>query len=69
VAGAGRVVVDERAVPARAGDVVFVPRWAMHQTQNIGSEEMVVLAITDFGLTGAAFVGDYDKTARNKTGA
>ncbi|HEY4118843.1 MAG TPA: cupin domain-containing protein, partial [Byssovorax sp.] len=68
VHGEGRVLVDDAAVAVRAGDVVFVPRWALHQSQNTGADEMVILAITDFGLTGAAFVGDYDKTARNKTG-
>ena len=68
VKGAGQVLVDEGLVHVRTGDVVFVPRWALHQTQNTGDDEMTILAITDFGLTGAAFVGNYDKTARNRTG-
>jgi pyrroloquinoline quinone (PQQ) biosynthesis protein C/quercetin dioxygenase-like cupin family protein len=66
VEGSGLVRVGDGAIEVRAGDVVFVPRWALHQSQNRGTTEMTILAITDFGLTGAAFVGDYDKTARNK---
>lgn len=64
MAGEGKVVVDGRAVEVKAGDVVFVPRWAMHQSQNSGNTEMVILAVTDFGLTGKAYVGDYNRTAR-----
>jgi len=30
---------------------------------------MVLLAITDFGLTGKGFLGDYEKTARMKRAA
>jgi pyrroloquinoline quinone (PQQ) biosynthesis protein C len=66
IEGTGRVLVGERTVDVRPGETVFVPRWAMHQSQNTGTGEMVILAITDFGLTGKAFVGDYDKTARMK---
>jgi pyrroloquinoline-quinone synthase len=66
VSGSGRVLLDDRWVEAKAGDTVFVPRWALHQTQNLSSEEMVILAVTDFNLTGKVFVGDYEKTARMK---
>lgn len=66
MAGKGRVVVDSSTVEVKAGDVVFVPRWAMHQSQNSGDTEMVILAVTDFGLTGKAYVGDYNRTARMK---
>jgi pyrroloquinoline quinone (PQQ) biosynthesis protein C/mannose-6-phosphate isomerase-like protein (cupin superfamily) len=64
--GEGRVVIDHRTVAVKAGDIVFVPRWAMHQSQNSSDAEMVVLAVTDFGLTGKAYMGDYHKTARMK---
>ena len=64
--GIGQVVIDGSIVPARAGDIVFVPRWAMHQTQNLGAGEMVILAVTDHGLTGKAYLGDYLRTARMK---
>jgi oxalate decarboxylase/phosphoglucose isomerase-like protein (cupin superfamily) len=42
----------------RAGDTVVVPRWALHQTQNLGTVEMRFLAVTDFNLSQRAFVGD-----------
>jgi oxalate decarboxylase/phosphoglucose isomerase-like protein (cupin superfamily) len=51
------------------GDSVFVPRWSVHQSQNQGDGEMVILAITDFYLTGKALVGDYESTARMKRAA
>ena len=66
MAGEGKVVIENSAIEVRPGDVVFVPRWAMHQSQNGGDTEMVILAVTDFGLTGRAYVGDYSKTARMK---
>lgn len=67
--GSGEVHVDERVVPVEAGDLIFVPRWSMHQSRNTGSEELVLLAVADYGLTGKAYVGDYLKTARMKHGA
>jgi mannose-6-phosphate isomerase-like protein (cupin superfamily)/pyrroloquinoline quinone (PQQ) biosynthesis protein C len=66
IQGHGRVLVNDTQVPVSPGDVVFVPRWAMHQSQNTGAEEMVILAVTDYGLTGKAYLGDYLKTARLK---
>ena len=66
MAGEGKVLVDDNVIEVKPGDVVFVPRWAMHQSQNSGDTEMVILAVTDFGLTGKAFVGDYHQTARMK---
>jgi mannose-6-phosphate isomerase-like protein (cupin superfamily)/pyrroloquinoline quinone (PQQ) biosynthesis protein C len=67
IAGEGKVIVDNSEIEVKSGDVVFVPRWAMHQSQNSGNTEMVILAVTDFGLTGKAYVGDYHKTARMKS--
>jgi mannose-6-phosphate isomerase-like protein (cupin superfamily)/pyrroloquinoline quinone (PQQ) biosynthesis protein C len=58
LAGSGQVVIDDRALPVRPGDSVLVPRWAMHQTQNLGDTEMRFLAVTDFRLSQRAFVGD-----------
>lgn len=63
-AGTGEVQIDEAVVPVEAGKLVFVPRWALHQSRNLGSEEMVILAVTDFGLTGDAYIGKYHSTAR-----
>jgi len=56
--GSGQVLIDDRVLPVRAGDTVLVPRWAMHQTQNLGSSELRFLAVTDFHLSQRAFVGD-----------
>jgi pyrroloquinoline quinone (PQQ) biosynthesis protein C/mannose-6-phosphate isomerase-like protein (cupin superfamily) len=64
--GTGRVTVNQTAVDVGPGDVVFIPRWAMHQSHNTGDEELVVLALTDFGLTDRAFVGDHLRTTRLK---
>jgi hypothetical protein len=38
----------------------------MHQSQNTSNEEMMFLAVADFGFTGKAFIGNYLKTARLK---
>ncbi len=65
----GRVLVGEQWIDVTAGDCVFVPRWAVHQSRNDGDEEMAILAVTDFYLTGKAFLGDYDATARAKRAA
>ncbi|MDI1477720.1 iron-containing redox enzyme family protein [Polyangium sp. y55x31] len=54
-AGTGRVQVNESTVDVKAGDTVFVPRWSLHQTQNTGDGELVMLAFTDYGLTRRAY--------------
>jgi quercetin dioxygenase-like cupin family protein len=64
VEGHGRVLINEAAIAVVPGDIVFVPRWAMHQSQNLGESEMTILAVTDYGLTGNAYIGSYLKTAR-----
>ncbi len=56
--GSGQVLIDDRVLPVAAGDSVLVPRWAMHQTQNLGTTEMRFLAVTDFRLSQRALVGD-----------
>lgn len=62
--GEGEVFVGAGWHPVRKGDIAFVPRWGFHQTRNISeSEELVVLAITDFGFT-SAVLGDYDHRTR-----
>jgi quercetin dioxygenase-like cupin family protein/pyrroloquinoline quinone (PQQ) biosynthesis protein C len=66
VTGKGRVRVGDQYLPVEPGDMVFVPRWVLHQTENQSSEEMIILAMTDYGLTSKAFIGDYDRTARLK---
>lgn len=64
--GNGHVKVDQILIPAKPGDFVFIPRWSIHQSVNEGAEDLVFLAVADFGLTGTAFVGNYLKTARLK---
>lgn len=64
--GHGTVLIDDQKVEVHTGDIVFVPRWCIHQSQNLSEGEMTILAITDFGLTGKAFIGNYHKTARLK---
>jgi mannose-6-phosphate isomerase-like protein (cupin superfamily) len=61
IAGTGRILVGTTWVPVTAGDAVFAPRWAMHQTHNTGSSELMLLAITDYNLTHQVYVGAYDK--------
>lgn len=64
VSGQGEVKVGEHWTAVGAGDVAFVPRWIFHQTRNTSTtEELVVLAITDFGFT-SAVLGDYDRRTR-----
>jgi mannose-6-phosphate isomerase-like protein (cupin superfamily) len=64
LAGEGEVRVGDAWRPLRTGDVAFVPRWIFHQTRNTSSTaELVILAITDFGLT-KAVLGDYDRRTR-----
>lgn len=58
IRGSGRVLVDERTFPVQPGDTVLVPRWALHQTQNTGDNEMQFLAVTDFNLSRRAYLGD-----------
>ena len=66
ISGRGRLHVNNSSVEVSAGDLALVPRWAVHQTHNIGDDELVILALTDFHLTGRAFVGNYLSTARMK---
>jgi len=67
LAGEGEVRVGDRWSPVRTGDVAFVPRWIFHQSRNTSADtELVILAVTDFGLT-SAVLGDYDKRTRLTT--
>jgi quercetin dioxygenase-like cupin family protein len=64
--GQGKVLVDNFENNVVAGDFAFIPRWCNHQSINTGNEDLVFLAVADFGLTGKSFVGNYLKTARLK---
>ncbi len=61
ISGTGEILVGENWVKVKPGDAVFSPRWAIHQTHNTGTEELVLLAITDYYLTSQIYVGKYDK--------
>jgi quercetin dioxygenase-like cupin family protein/pyrroloquinoline quinone (PQQ) biosynthesis protein C len=62
--GRGEVLIGDAWQVITAGDVAFVPRWIFHQTRNTSyGRDLVVLAITDFGLT-SAVLGDYDRRTR-----
>ena len=64
ISGKAEVRIGDEALELEPGGVAFVPRWAFHQSRNLSqSEELVILAITDFGLT-KAVLGDYDKRTR-----
>ncbi len=66
--GEGEVRLGDDRAPLRAGEVAFVPRWIWHQTRNTSAERpLVILAITDFGLT-SALLGDYDRRTRQAEG-
>jgi oxalate decarboxylase/phosphoglucose isomerase-like protein (cupin superfamily) len=64
MAGIGEVIIDDVVVPVKSGDIVFIPRWSIHQSCNTGTSPMCFLAVADFGLTGKAYMGDYVKTTR-----
>jgi len=65
--GSAEVLIGETSYPTAVGEVAFVPRWIMHQTRNVGDEELVLLAITDFGFTNA-LLGNYDRRTRLSDG-
>ena len=66
IQGKASVQVDKSIQNVEAGEMAFVPRWCIHQTTNVGEDELVMLAITDFYLTGKVFIGNYNSTARMK---
>ena len=62
--GEAEVRIGDETLTLKPGELAFVPRWVFHQTRNMsGSNELILLAITDFGLT-KAVLGDYDKRTR-----
>ena len=62
--GEGEVRLGNEWRAVHKGDCAFVPRWIFHQTRNTSAtEDLVLLAVTDFGFT-SAVLGDYDKRTR-----
>lgn len=66
ISGRGKVHVNRVGFDVGPGDIVFVPRWATHFSQSTGDEELVILALTDFGLTDKAYIGDHLAHTRQK---
>jgi quercetin dioxygenase-like cupin family protein/pyrroloquinoline quinone (PQQ) biosynthesis protein C len=64
VSGSGTIDIGDQRIAVRSGDVAFVPRWCLHQAHAADDGPMVILAVTDYGLTRRAYVGNYEKTAR-----
>ncbi|WP_428632078.1 cupin domain-containing protein [Sphingopyxis sp.] len=64
ISGNAEVRIGEAKLTLNPGGLAFVPRWVFHQSRNLSpTDELVILAITDFGLT-KAVLGDYDKRTR-----
>lgn len=49
--GTGEVIVDGQKTEIKPGDLIFVPRWKIHQTRNTGTTELKFFAVTDYGFT------------------
>jgi len=68
IAGQAELRLGDELLSLNTGDVACVPRWVVHQAFNTSShEELLMLAITDFGLT-SAVLGDYDRRTRLSVG-
>jgi quercetin dioxygenase-like cupin family protein len=66
--GQGELRLGAQSIALNTGDVACVPRWVVHQSRNTSLEgELLLLAITDFGLT-SSVLGDYDRRTRLKDG-
>jgi mannose-6-phosphate isomerase-like protein (cupin superfamily)/pyrroloquinoline quinone (PQQ) biosynthesis protein C len=66
MSGNAQVEIGDTRVQVKAGDTVFVPRWTMHRTSNIGTEELTYFAVTDFGLASKLAEGNYLEGHREK---
>ncbi|MBX9865879.1 MAG: iron-containing redox enzyme family protein [Burkholderiales bacterium] len=49
--GDGEVIIEDQVIVVKANDIVHVPRWLQHQTQNKGKGDLQFFAVTDYGLT------------------
>ena len=62
--GEAEILVGSAWLRLRRGGIAFAPRWIVHQSRNVSAEqELLLLAITDFGLT-SSVLGDYDRQTR-----
>jgi len=68
LSGQGEIVINKHVITLNEYSVAYVPRWVVHQTRNTSTEiPLLLLAITDFGLT-SSVLGDYDSNTRLKSG-
>lgn len=66
--GEAEILIGSHKVTLGCGGIAHVPRWLIHQSRNISQEqELLLLAITDFGLT-SSVLGDYDSRSRLRLG-
>jgi mannose-6-phosphate isomerase-like protein (cupin superfamily) len=66
LSGTGRMHVRGTEVEVKPGDAVFVPRWASHHAHATGPEPLVLLTVTDHGLTRRAHEEEVLRAARLK---
>lgn len=64
--GSGRVEIEAKQTDINVGDVIFVPRWLEHRTDNTGKSDMLLMAITDSKLI-SKFTQETDRSYRNKS--
>lgn len=68
LSGHGEIIINKHVITLQEHSVAYVPRWVVHQTRNTSTENpLLLLAITDFGLT-STVLGDYDLKTRLKAG-
>jgi mannose-6-phosphate isomerase-like protein (cupin superfamily) len=68
LSGQGEIIINKHVITLEERSVAYVPRWVVHQTRNTSTESpLLLLAITDFGLT-SSVLGDYDVKTRLKAG-
>lgn len=68
LSGQGEMIINKHIITLEERSVAYVPRWVVHQTRNTSTENpLLLLAITDFGLT-SSVLGDYDYKTRLKSG-
>ncbi len=63
LSGRGEVYLGKTSTAVTRDDVVLVPRWVPHHTRNTGSDDLRILAITDFELT-SRFPGNTEESYR-----
>ncbi len=51
ISGQGKVIIGDKNIEVKNGNIVHVPRWISHQTINDGAEDLKIFATTDYELT------------------